>query len=272
LRVFDGFLVNDELDLLELRLMELDPIVDTFVAIQMDRNFRGQPKDCHLDINESRWSRWAEKIKVMTVTGKDFGPHPDAEWTQRRLLSHGFESAEKGDLLMLSDVDEIPSRRVIDTVKDDVPECPITLVQRLYYYSVDLRMCRPWAGTVVWPHGCVRGDVDLQHMRSQRHFFPQIQDAGWHFSWMGDSEAVQRKLRNLDVPSDAKIFGGGIDNIPHDDDSKAISDRVARGVDLFLRQDAASTLIEVAIEPGQGHPHEISEWLKSHPEYVRTKA
>jgi beta-1,4-mannosyl-glycoprotein beta-1,4-N-acetylglucosaminyltransferase len=270
--VLDGFLINDELDLLELRLMELDPIVDQFVAIQMDRNFRGEPKPCHLSINDERWEKWRHKMSVLSIVEQDFGPHPDAEWTQRRTLIHGFASAEPGDLLMLSDVDEIPSRKVIDRIKGEPPDSPVTLVTRLYYYGVDLRMCRPWAGTVVWPHGCVRGEPDLQDMRTNRHFFPQIPDSGWHFSWMGDSTAVLRKLGNLDVSADAKIFGGGIDDIPGRDDIALVNDRVGRGIDLFNRQDAASSLIQVPIEPGIGHPHEILEWLDKHPSYVRSLA
>lgn len=269
MRVFDGFLINDELDLLELRLMELDPIVDVFVAIQMNRSFRGEPKPCHLQMQDARWDRWRDKLHVLSIVDQDFGPHPDAEWTQRRLLRHGFESAELGDLLMLSDVDEIPSRRALDSVKGEGIHGPVSLVQRLYYYCVDLRMCRPWVGPVIWPNGCIRGEVDLQDIRNRRNTFPQIANGGWHFSWMGDDEAVLRKLKALDVQADVNLFPGNITEVPSDDDLVLVNDRVSRGVDLFSRTDSGSMLMKVPIEPGIGHPHDIAAWLEQHPMYFR---
>lgn len=264
MRVIDGFLVNDEINLMKLRMMELDPVVDTFVAVQMDRNLRGEPKDLHVDIRDPRFAHFRDKLKVVSIKGLEFGPHPEAEWSQRIALGAELErQAEIGDILMLSDVDEIPSRRVVSACVEDGIKSPVALVMRLYYYRINLRMMRPWVGTVIWPHGCCKDPIDAQEMRNNRHFLPQIADAGWHFSWFGDAKAVQRKLRNLDVPADAKIFGGGIDNIPDPDDFEAISARVDADKDLFLRSDPQSTLIEVDIEPGTGQPTEIRSWMEA---------
>lgn len=267
MRVLDGFLVNDELDLLELRLSELDPIVDLFVAVQCDHSLRGEPKPLHLDIKDDRWATWREKLHVVNMKWHP-EPHPGTEWTQRRLVGMELERlAQAGDLLMLSDVDEIPSRRIVSYFAEDPPKHPISLIMRLYYYRIDLRMGRPWIGTVIWPHGCSKEEVDAQELRTIRGGFPQIGNAGWHFSWLGDAKNVQNKLRHLDVPGDAAIFGGGLADIPVADDMEKISARVEAGVDLFARSDPQSILVQVPIEPGIGQPVEVESWLARFPAY-----
>ena len=50
--IIDAFIFNDELDLLELRLGQLDSVVDHFVFVEADRNFMGTPKPLYYQENQ----------------------------------------------------------------------------------------------------------------------------------------------------------------------------------------------------------------------------
>jgi hypothetical protein len=48
-RLFDAFLFNDELDMLELHLNEMAPVVDVFILIEAAYTFQGHPKEMHFE-------------------------------------------------------------------------------------------------------------------------------------------------------------------------------------------------------------------------------
>ena len=62
MKVYDCFIFNNELDLLELRLNILDPYVDKFIITDGDTTFSGNPKESVYLKNKERFSKWEEKI------------------------------------------------------------------------------------------------------------------------------------------------------------------------------------------------------------------
>jgi hypothetical protein len=55
----------NEVDLLELRLYELDPVVDYFVVVEGDLTHKGDPKPSYLPADLVR--RWGHKLVVHTA-------------------------------------------------------------------------------------------------------------------------------------------------------------------------------------------------------------
>jgi beta-1,4-mannosyl-glycoprotein beta-1,4-N-acetylglucosaminyltransferase len=260
MKVYDLFPFFNELDLLELRLSELDPVVDVFGLVELPRTFTDLPKPLHY----SESGRSDPKMRVYVPPSYPSGPHPTIDWFQRRQLSFALHDAEPDDIVMLSDVDEIPNReRVREYVESDV-HMPVTLSMRLYYHRVDLFDPQPWAGTVICRRENLGIEPDMQRLREDRGNFPIIEDGGWHFSWMGNGEAIKEKLRSVDILRENAIYGGhGIQDPPSD--ASWLQECYEKGKDLFQR---GRDRQRVSIVHGVNQPHEIASWLEKYPQYA----
>ncbi|KAI8607561.1 glycosyl transferase [Chytriomyces sp. MP71] len=130
-RVIDVVLFSVELDLLELRIRELLPVVDVFVIAEAPNTFTGLPKPMVFDLNQDRFAFAAHKIQYVPLPGRELAVGEDPfniEAENRNNVSKYLRTSEllqlrEGELLIMSDVDEIPSREAIQLVRscDGVP-------------------------------------------------------------------------------------------------------------------------------------------------------
>ena len=135
---------NDEFDLLEIRLHELYPVVDAFILVEADFTFQNKPKPlrfkAYIASHPARFQRFSDKIVHVTLRKPaDIARHVLATgdpWAlevfcRDAVAKIGIESArdflrnrtskyESGipltspdDLLMITDVDEIPRREIV---------------------------------------------------------------------------------------------------------------------------------------------------------------
>jgi beta-1,4-mannosyl-glycoprotein beta-1,4-N-acetylglucosaminyltransferase len=254
------------LELLELRLSELEDVVDHHVLVELPMTFRGEGKPLHYLNNRGRFTRWNHKIIHITPAVYPVGPHPTTDWFQRRQIGQGFGSALPEDLLVIGDVDEIPNRTVIAELKAKPKTHPVAMVQKLYYHKVNMLSPTPWVGTVIMPRGMK--EIDCQKIRDDRYFFPRVENGGWHLTWLGDGKRILKKLNDLDCEKENAIYPPKQPLVmpPHDAE---VLDRMSRsGEDLFGRKDRAFQRTVVPIQAGTMHPFEIDRWLSSYPEYV----
>ena len=121
-RVFDCFTFFNELDLLEVRLNELAPVVDVFVIAEATRTFTGKEKPLYFKENSARFAPFLDRMVHVVVD--DF-PDTSSSWTreihQRDCVRRGLASAGPEDILLLSDVDEIPRAGSVAQMLDDPP-------------------------------------------------------------------------------------------------------------------------------------------------------
>jgi beta-1,4-mannosyl-glycoprotein beta-1,4-N-acetylglucosaminyltransferase len=133
-RLYDCFTFFDELDLLEIRLNELYDVVDRFVLVEASSTFQGVPKPLIFEQNKARFARWIDKIKHVVCDFPDPMPRLssksrkkqgeraiawDREYYQRNQILRGLADARPDDVIMVSDVDEIPSRAVMTRIMTD---------------------------------------------------------------------------------------------------------------------------------------------------------
>ena len=272
MKIYDCFIFNNELDLLELRLMELGEYVDWFVLCEMGHNFMQQPKALNFRDNQARFERWLPRIRHVVPSHYPIEPHPAMEVYQRRCLARGFNDAKVDDVIVLGDVDEIPSREVLRSTRGTPPQHPFTCVQRLYYYYVNCQQLYPWRGTVIAPRGCLGEDPDCQKLRDSRHVFPRLWKAGWHFSWLGPEQAIQEKLDSIDVEADARIYETKGIRKPSSSDRAFIRHCLETGADLFGRDDPYAAKTFVPLDPGTRQPYATLEWLGKYPQYFKETA
>ncbi|KAI5014635.1 hypothetical protein ZWY2020_056026 [Hordeum vulgare] len=141
-RVFDAVLFSNELDILELRWNELSPYVSEFVLLESNSTFTGVIKPLFFKENRHRF-RFAESRLTYGTYGGRFmkGENPFVEESYQRVaLDQLLRIAriEDDDILIMSDVDEIPSGHTINLLRwcDDTPKI-VHLQLRNYLYSFE---------------------------------------------------------------------------------------------------------------------------------------
>jgi len=120
MKTYDCFTFFNELDVLEFRLQELYDTVDHFVIAEANLSHSGKPKDYILLDNWDRYKPYADKIIRIQVD--DFPETPDSwvrEKFQRWAMIRGLEDRKPEDIIITSDLDEIPRAEMIQMIQQD---------------------------------------------------------------------------------------------------------------------------------------------------------
>lgn len=192
--VFDCFLFNNEFQLLKLRLNYLRDIVDKFIIVESDMTFSGKKKSLHIaDIVKNNLSIDLPYDKIVTykVPYIEFkGDRWAIEFHSRNFMKQALidNSIEDDDYVIISDVDEIPRREAIEARKSGVLE-----MDSYHFYLNHKERNIFWYGSIVdnW-EGVKRHNI--QDLRNVRRGFNHIPNGGWHFTYMGGTDAIRRKL------------------------------------------------------------------------------
>src|SRR5262249_13456041 len=135
MRVVDTFTFFNELDILELRLRELSDVVDQFVLVEATTTHSGQDKPLFFEDNKERFSAWESQIVHHVV---DDLPRTSNRWlpenVQRKRIGDALASLRHplgdDDLVLISDVDEIPRRSTIGRLTSLEPSEVLILEMR----------------------------------------------------------------------------------------------------------------------------------------------
>ena len=199
-KIFDCFPFFNELELLDLRFMELYDAVDYFVLVEANKTHTGNKKDFIFEKNKDIFKDYLDKIVYVKVTDLP-DPDPKNPWNaenfQRNAISRGLEGkAVKGDKILVSDVDEIPSTAAIAENMEN-PH-PTVFKQSLYYYYVNCRVSRNWGGTVMATYGDFPSPQFLRKI-AIRHGVGIYPGGGWHYSYLagGNPEKIMYKAENI---------------------------------------------------------------------------
>jgi len=217
----------DEEMVLNLRLNILNAYVDYFVIVESKYNHRGEKRK--LLFNEEKFSKFKDKIiyliydevpsKVVEIKFDDSEKTKDTksimnalyrENEQRNYIINGLTKANDDDIILISDVDEIPK---IDSVNFDKLNNKIILFkQDMFYYKFNL--CLPnfkWTGTKACRKKNLISPQWLRNIKDRKYpffrldtFFSDkkyinieiIKDGGWHFSNIKTAKEIEHKLRS----------------------------------------------------------------------------
>lgn len=202
--IIDCFTFCDELDLLELRLHTLADVVDQFALVEADSTFQRTPKPLHYaeHRDDPRFAPFRDRITHVIVDDLPVGTAWGREHFQRNAIRRGLYDCQNDDLILVSDVDEIPNPEAVaglsypPTLYRD--HTSIAFKQRLYAYTLNWRHARPWYGTRAVLY-CTLGEPQaLRQTQGPRYpGEPIIEDGGWSFSSFGGVSAVQAKLQSF---------------------------------------------------------------------------
>lgn len=222
--IIDSFMFNGELDMLELRLKLLWEHVDKFVIVESDHTFSGRPKSYHF-LDSFKRFQWAEEKIVYSGASLTPDPNPwENEAWQREQIVNACGQFSDVDLLIISDVDEIPTPQAI--MFEVESGCP-TRVCEQYFFYYNLRRVRKeiWRGTIFCFLGVAR-KFGAQFMRDRRFDWKPISNSGWHLSYFGDPGCIREKIQS---------FAHQEYNTSEFTNDQHIRDCVDKGLDLFKR-------------------------------------
>ncbi len=241
--VIDAFPFFNELDILEIRLNELDPIVDKFVIVEsLETHASLRTKQANFEAARDRFKKFDHKISYTILphlypaySGKESGWK--RENSQRlALMAPVLEaSSSLDDIVILSDCDEIPRMTAIRDNLSALSEKIHMLKLDMFYYNVNhwkqfwprssagtIRAFQAAGGFQVVRDGGA-GNVGL------------IKDAGWHFSYFGNAEKIRLKIESI-----AENYLPGCQDLLKLDDSQ-ITERITNGTDIIARPDSTFT-------------------------------
>ena len=112
-RIFDAFILNDELDILWDRFTELAEVPGlVHVICEAPVTFRGSPKPLYFwEARQSRFACWHGRWNHVRVEPHEMRARTPKmrEEAQREFLLHGI-AADPGDIVLYGDVCDIPDK------------------------------------------------------------------------------------------------------------------------------------------------------------------
>ena len=225
--IYDIFTFFNELDLLEIRFEILDPVVDKFVLIECTETFSGKPKTLYYEENKHLFKKWEHKIihhitndpvsgyedlqsrlmqpgiskldeniifNALTTTNVPKGEvHWLKEFYQKECIKKPLVELNDDDICFIGDLDEIWNPNQVY----DIDYTSIYKLKQIPYSGfMNMRSSEDWAGTIVTRYQNVK-DACLNHLRTPwRTPYSFIENAGWHFTFMGGPDRIKTKLES----------------------------------------------------------------------------
>src|SRR5690348_11983472 len=107
-KIYDCFTFYNEVELLEIRLEELDPVVDFFVLVEAKETFKGNNKPLHFEEVKEKFAKFSSKILHVKVSNAYPTDNPwKREAYHRNQIMRALKNCKKEDVILISDADEI---------------------------------------------------------------------------------------------------------------------------------------------------------------------
>ncbi len=254
--IFDCFQYFNEDHIADLRFNILDEYVDFFVIVESTVNHQGQTRKLHFDKN--KYKKFQNKIVYIEVDDTPDNikkPHTGGESLveqhQRNSIMKGLNKSQDNDLIILSDVDEIPDLnklKVFDKNKYAV------FSQKMFMYKLNLLNLNEnnWHGSKICLKKNLKSPQWLRNLKFKKYPFWRIDkqknlqiidDGGWHFAYLQDVKNISKKI---------KSFAHGEFNKVDIVSEKNIELKISQGEDVL----------------GRGYKIKKIEIDSSYPEYI----
>ena len=203
--IYDCFQFFNELDILKIRLHVLSPVVDRFVISEATETFSGLKKPLYYEENKAMFAEFEDKIIHVVVEDKPQGGTHERDTFQKNAVTRGLAGCTDDDIVIFSDLDEIPNPDKIREILQNFQEDKIYhFAQRLFYCYLNMEEVsgsllsyagefegvarKKWIGTKMLSYKLLRE----QHLLLGELRFPErkeigirVEDGGWHFGYMG---------------------------------------------------------------------------------------
>ena len=226
MKIYDCFMFYDEDLVIDLRFNILNEYVNEFIIVESKFTHSGEKRKLLFDIN--KYKNFKSKINYIvlenqpndleTIYDTDTEDSKNSKYImnalrrenyQRNGISKGLVKADPDDLILISDVDEIPnlSSLNIDNINNEI----ILFKQNFYYYKFNLKLEEmPWLGTKACKYKYLKSPQWLRNIKDKKYPFWRldvlfsdkkysnikfIEKGGWHFSNMKSATQIEKKMR-----------------------------------------------------------------------------
>ncbi len=214
--MFDCCMINNELDLLEIRINTVNTVVEKFVVVESDITHSSKPRPL-IFFNEDgspnnrgreRFAPFLDQMIFLLYRGKpEYGAWGN-EGEQRNTILKALDVAKPTDgLLFVSDVDEIAKPEKLLEARHVFEQTGLPCSVLMHYCMYYMNCCSQTAywgpylyspealKKTIWPNDSPTRN--RWHVWSSwKNDWPHVEDGGWHFSTMGSVENIQHKLNS----------------------------------------------------------------------------
>ena len=227
MKIFDCFMYFDEEVVLDLRLNMLNDYVDYFIIVESTFTHRGDKRK--LRFNLEKFKKFEKKIvylvydespsNIEEVLSDDNHDEKSRKYIlnavyrengQRDFLINGLQNADSEDLILVSDVDEIPNLENFN--KRNINNKIILFKQDMFYYKFNLKLPNLiWTGTKACKKKVLQSPQWLRNIKDRKYPFYRldtifskkkyiniefINNGGWHFSNIKTASEIEHKLKS----------------------------------------------------------------------------
>ena len=244
MKIFDCFMYFDEEIVLDLRLNTLNDYIDYFVVVESTFTHKGDERK--LKFNHEKFKKFEKKIIYLVYDKRpseieeilDNDSHDEKsrkyilnaayrENGQRNFIINGLQNADDDDLILISDVDEIPNLENLDQkiIDDNI----ILFKQDMFYYRFNLKLPNLiWTGTKACKRKMLQSPQWLRNIKDRIYPWWRIDtflsktkfsnikifdNGGWHFSYIKSPENIEKKLKSYLHHTEYELNPLGADKI-----------------------------------------------------------
>jgi beta-1,4-mannosyl-glycoprotein beta-1,4-N-acetylglucosaminyltransferase len=231
-------------------------VVDKFVLVEATRTFSNKEKPLYFEENKSRFAKFSDRIIYIKLTEL---PEYKTDWTyenyQRNMIMSGLSECSPDDVILISDLDEIPNPQAIFEYRKDGIKAlqQLSFSCFLNYKSIIFKY---WYGTKILCYKDILNDETEKHEYEYSKFliqdlnkgctptkiriisdFPVIKKGGWHFTYLGGVKKIQYKLDS---------FAHQEFNTSAYVDEKALEKKLQKGLDLFRPRENRFAVVKIS--------------------------
>ena len=198
-KVYDCFPFFNELDILELRLNELDGVVDKFVLVESVETFQGNLKPLYFKENIQRFEKFKDKIIHIVFPKRVGGNTWKRERIQRNQIMQGLVQCEPDDLILISDVDEIIRASKIPEIMHSIfveNNIAVTLLQPMYRFYMNA-FDYTWESARAISYRNLLRTSPNELRQNPPFILGVIVDCGWHFTSIGGLQKHRLKTESF---------------------------------------------------------------------------
>ncbi len=228
MNIYDCFMYFDEDLLLDLRLNYLNKYIKKFVITEATYTHNGNQKKLNFNINN--FKKFKDKIEYIVVDTQPEnifklteGETKDKrgeklilngmarDYFQRENLAKGLKEATSDDLILISDLDELPNLKNLNF--KDIKNNIVIFEQKIFYYKFNLFYNDfIWQGTKATKNKNFLSPQWLRNIKGKKYsqwridtFFSKkkysnllfVKNGGWHFTCLRTPEELEKKLLNF---------------------------------------------------------------------------
>ena len=237
--IYDCFQFFNEEHILDLRFNVLDEYVNFFVIVESTTDHQGNQKKLNFDIK--KFNKFNKKIIYIVVDDTKeaikkphIGGESLVEQHQRNSLLRGLKNCHDNDLVILSDVDEIPDLNKLNLFNK---KKYAVFSQKMFNYKINLlnETESDWHGSKICLKKNLKSPQWLRNLKFKKYPFWRIdkprnlqiiENGGWHFAYLQSTENISKKI---------KSFAHGEFNKPNFSNQEKIEEKIKMGKDIFDR-------------------------------------